>query len=138
MEQGESIRFYKNLKTKKISIVLILAKFRDKWIFCKHKTRSTYEICGGHIEINEDIYTAAKRELYEESGAKCKDLKLMGFLANYNRDPIQYSALFYADIENLDKLPNYEMKEVCLFDAMPSNTTYPEIYSKIQKLVKNL
>lgn len=115
MKKENSIKFYKNLKTKNISIVLILAKFQNKWIFCKHKNRDTYEICGGHIEKNEALESAAKRELYEESGAKCKELKLMGFLANYNLNPTQYSALFYADIQKLDKLPNFEMKEfVCL------------------------
>lgn len=137
MKKENSIKFYKNLKTKNISIVLILAKFQNKWIFCKHKNRDTYEICGGHIEKNEDLENAAKRELYEESGAICKELKLVGFLANYNLNPTQYSALFYADIQKLDKLPNFEMKEVCLFNDFPLNTTYPETYLKIQKIIKD-
>lgn len=35
------------LKTYKY--VVIIAKYRDKWILCKHKERNTWETAGGHI-----------------------------------------------------------------------------------------
>lgn len=33
---------------------------------------------GGHIERNEDVFSAAKRELFEEAGFKCDNLILCG------------------------------------------------------------
>ncbi len=130
-----NIRYYNNLKTKNISIVLVLARYKDKWVFCRHKERSTYEIVGGHIEKNETMVEAARRELFEESGAICDEFKLLGYLANYNMSPIQYSALFYANINKLESLPNYEMAEIKLFEKFPNNTTYPDVYERILKII---
>lgn len=131
----KKIRYYKELKTKNISIILVLARYKNKWIFCKHKKRDTYEIIGGHIEKGETIVEAAKRELYEESGAICDKFEILGYLANYNMSPFQYSALLYARIYKLETLPNYEMSEIKLFDNFPINTTYPETYTKILKIL---
>lgn len=44
-------------------------KKKGKWIFCKHKKRDTWENPGGHIDEGETPLEAAKRELYEETGA---------------------------------------------------------------------
>lgn len=54
---------------KELKFAVICAFFKGKWIFVKHKKRDTWEIPGGHREIGEDINDAAKRELFEESGA---------------------------------------------------------------------
>lgn len=37
-----------------------------------------YNGLGGHIEKNEDVISAAKRELFEEAGINCPDLHLAG------------------------------------------------------------
>ena len=37
-----------------------------------------YNGIGGHVEANEDIYTAARREIYEETGLEVHDLRLRG------------------------------------------------------------
>ncbi|NLN65624.1 MAG: NUDIX domain-containing protein [Clostridiaceae bacterium] len=50
--------------------VVIAAQYDGKWVFVRHKERDTYENPGGHIETGEDYLAAAKRELYEETGAK--------------------------------------------------------------------
>lgn len=47
----------------------IMALYKGKWIFCKHKKRDTWENPGGHIEAGGTPPEAAKRELYEETGA---------------------------------------------------------------------
>ena len=47
----------------------IVSIYNDIWVFCRHKERNTWETQGGHIEAGEMPLEAAKRELYEETGA---------------------------------------------------------------------
>ena len=49
--------------------VVIIAEYQGSWLLCKHKKRTTWETAGGHIEPGETPLEAAKRELYEETGA---------------------------------------------------------------------
>ena len=64
-----NVNFYKKVDDDKLKFVVIVSRYQNKWIFCKHKQRDTYEIPGGHREAGETILEAAKRELYEETGA---------------------------------------------------------------------
>ena len=45
--------------------VVCACKYKDKWVFAKHKDRDTWELPGGHIEQGEDFMTAGMRELFE-------------------------------------------------------------------------
>ncbi len=112
-------------------VVLIFAKYKGKWLFCKHKERTTYEICGGHVERGETPMQAAKRELYEESGAIAKTMCFKGYVTKTDDYSKQIMAIFSAEIKSFDSLPNYEMKEKQLFETFPQNTTYPETYEVI-------
>ena len=47
---------------------VITARFEGKWIFVRHRERTTWEIPGGHIEEGESSDVAASRELMEETG----------------------------------------------------------------------
>ena len=49
---------------------VIVGKYGGKWVLCQHKKRTTWEVPGGHIEEGETPEEAARRELYEESGAQ--------------------------------------------------------------------
>ena len=33
-----------------IEFVVILTKYKDKWVFCWHKKRESFENPGGHVE----------------------------------------------------------------------------------------
>ena len=50
--------------------VVMFAQYQGKWLFCRHKQRTTIETAGGHIEPGETPLQAAKRELWEETGAE--------------------------------------------------------------------
>ena len=49
--------------------VVVLSEYEGNILLSRHKKRTTWETQGGHIEFGEEPLEAAKRELYEESGA---------------------------------------------------------------------
>ena len=54
------IKFCSKADEAKIRVVLIMAQYKNKWIFCKNNTR--YECPGGHVEKNE--YYSYKKSTY--------------------------------------------------------------------------
>ena len=120
--------------------VVIVASWRGKWIFCKHKERDTWEIPGGHIEPGETPLEAARRELFEETGAIKAD---MVQVCLYSVEPCDgtgrtsYGALYDADVRELGPLPeNMEMEKISFFDSLPEKLTYPMIQPKLLERVK--
>lgn len=71
------VDFYEKEKVKEenIKFAVITAFYEDKIVVVRHKDRNTWEIPSGHKEENETSLDAAKRELFEETGAKVFDLK---------------------------------------------------------------
>lgn len=107
--------------------VVIVSKYENKWLLVRHKDRNTFEVPGGHIENGEDYISAAKRELYEETGAE--DFEIY-FVSPYYVEVNSYTDggyLFFADIKSLSPLPDYEIEEINLFEIFPNNLTYPHI-----------
>lgn len=54
---------------KQYKYVVILSEYKGKILLSRHRDRNTWETQGGHIEKGETPMEAAKRELFEESGA---------------------------------------------------------------------
>lgn len=111
---------------------VIVSKYKGKWVLCKHKDRDTWEVPGGHREDNESILDTAKRELYEETGAKKFDI-----LPICAYSLTRYAMLFYANITDLDDLPESEIERIDFFSELPSNLTYPLLHPKLVDKVKN-
>ena len=77
--------------------------------------------------MDETPLKAAKRELYEETGALKYDITPA---FDYSvHIPTEYSngQVFYAHIHELGDLPDYEMAEVGLFDTFPDKMRFPKI-----------
>lgn len=107
---------------------VIFAKYGDKWVFPRHRKRQTFETAGGHIEPGETPLDCAKRELWEETGAK--EFTIRPVFDYWAADEIGDSngAVFYAEISEFGQLPtDFEMREVGLFDGLPEELTYPYI-----------
>jgi len=51
-----------------LTYVVMGARYRDEWIFVRHKERVSWEMPAGHIEPGETADQAAERELLEEAG----------------------------------------------------------------------
>lgn len=139
------VKFYNHVDDSLLKFAVIAAKYKGKWVFCKHKDRDTYEIAGGHREDNESIIDTAKRELYEETGACEFDLKPVSVYSVTGRNRVNssgeetYGMLYYADIKAMEELPYSEIEKVYLFDRLPTELTYPLIQpiltSKVQKVI---
>lgn len=135
------INFYNlnEIEESKLTFVVMMARYRDKWVFVRHKQRNTWEIPGGHIEKNEKVLDAASRELKEESGAKEFKLTPLCIYGVERTDEESYGQLFYVEINEMGQLPDSEIGEVRFFDEMPDKLTYPLIqpflYNKIVEML---
>lgn len=113
--------------------VVMVSQHKGKWVYVRQRGKTTWEIPGGHIEAGEDWLTAAKREMYEETGAI--EMKIEP-ICTYSIS--KYALLCYAEITKFDKLPNSEIEEVGFFDEEPKNLTYEGTHSKMLNKVKEV
>ena len=132
------VKFYKinEIEDSLLKFAVIVSKYQDLWIFCKHKDRETFEIPGGHREKNETIHETARRELVEETGAINFELTPICIYA-VKRDTESFGLLYFAQVEELGKLPESEMERIALFKEIPENQTYPLIQPQLFKKVVN-
>lgn len=120
-----------------LSFVVIAAMHDNKWIYVQHKDRDTYEVPGGHIEPGEAPIEAAKRELYEESGAADFTLDMVcPYGVERDGALTSYGLLYFAQVARFDELPNFEIVERAFFESMPERLTYPNIQPLLMKKVQ--
>ena len=127
------VKFYDKVADELLKFAVIISKHDDKWVFCKHKERDTYEVPGGHREDGESILNTAKRELNEETGALDFSLAPVCVYSVTGKNRVNetgeetYGMLYFADIFSFDSTLNSEMESVKLFDELPTEWTYPLI-----------
>ena len=109
--------------------VVVFSRYQGKLLLSRHRARTTWETQGGHIEPGESPAGAARRELWEESGAL--DFSIEPVCCYYAWKDDESSgdagAVFFADIKELGPLPESEMAETRAFDTLPGDITYPGI-----------
>ena len=114
---------------KKYKYVVILSQYKGKILLSRHKKRLTWETQGGHIEPGETPFEAAKRELFEESGAE--DFYIAPICDYWAGSEDECDGangmVFKAVIHELGEIPDSEMAEVKQFDGVPDHLTYPAI-----------
>ena len=103
--------------------VVMLSRMGGRMLMSRHRDRATWQNQGGHIEPGETPLAAARRELYEESGALEYDIAP---LCDY-QFAHGAAAVYAVSVTRLGPLPESEMAEVRLFDALPEELTYPGI-----------
>lgn len=110
-----------------LEFAVIVAEYKGKWIYVRHRERNTWEIPGGHREKNEEINKTAERELFEETGAQKFTIESVCSYSVTKNDVRTYGSLFYAKVNRLGELPESEIEEISLFDNLPDKLTYIEI-----------
>ena len=64
---------------KKLNVILVYNKEQDKILMCKREKEpyeGKYNLVGGKVELGEDIFSCAYRELQEETGITKNNIKL--------------------------------------------------------------
>ncbi|MDE6881412.1 MAG: NUDIX domain-containing protein [Oscillospiraceae bacterium] len=127
------VRFYESAEDALLKFAVILAQADGKWVFCKHRRRTTLEIPGGHREPGESIEEAARRELWEETGAQEFSLRpvcVYSVVRDGSPDE-SFGMLYYADVRSFAPELHSEIEKIVLLDGLPENWTYPEIQPKL-------
>ena len=122
---------------KAYKFIVVFSRYQDKWLYCRAKVRDTYETAGGHVESDETPLEAAKRELYEETGATKFDMRPAFDYSAHFSNFYNTGQVYFAQISELGDLPQeFEMAEVKLFDSIPDKMRFPWIlpvlYEKMQ------
>ena len=125
-------------KLKYYRFVVIFAKYNGQWLYSCHKQRNTWETAGGHIEPEETALEAAKRELWEETGATEFDIYPLFDYSVHIPNEFSNGQVFFANIRGLGSLPESEMSEVITCETYPDQLTYPEILPVLFNEVKVL
>jgi 8-oxo-dGTP diphosphatase len=130
------VKFYKEVDDSLLKFAVILARTQEKWVFCKHRERDTFEIPGGHREVGEDILTTAKRELYEETGAVDFDIEkicVYSVVRDGKWEEESFGMLYFAEIRTFERELHSEIEKIILTDGKVDRWTYPEIQPKLME-----
>lgn len=133
----KDVRFYDEAEDALLKFAVIAARSGGKWVFCRHKERTTLEIPGGHREPGESVDQTAARELREETGAKTFTLRPVCVYSVVRDDAAEsFGGLYTAEISSFGALHS-EIEEIFLLEEPPEgNWTYPEIQPRLVEEVR--
>ncbi|TKC15899.1 RNA deprotection pyrophosphohydrolase [Robertmurraya kyonggiensis] len=100
------LAFARNQFAKEPQHVLTICRYEDAWLLTKHKLRGL-EFPGGKVEAGETLEDAARREVYEETGASLKELHFIGEYEVDNSTDSFVKVIFYGEVEGIEQNEHY-------------------------------
>lgn len=99
--------------------VWVICRYLGKWLLTNHSIRGL-EFPGGKLEKGESVLDAAKREVWEETGAEIESLFYIGQYEVLDGTSSFVKAIFFADIGSIERKSDYmETKGPILLDLLP-------------------
>jgi len=127
-----------SIEAQKLNYVVMGARYQDKWIFVRHRQRTTWEMVSGHIEAGETADDAAVRELSEEAGVVNSSLKALCDYEVEVKGKKEYGRFYGVEVSELDPRLEHEIEELVLADSLPDALTYPEVHALLfQRALKH-
>ena len=96
--------------------VLVICRYKGKWLLTRHNERGL-EFPGGKVETGESLQNAAKREVYEETGALVKELEWFAEYMVYSAKPF-CKTVFTGAVERVDNIPLLETQGIVLLKEL--------------------
>lgn len=90
----------------KVMHVLVICQLGNDWILTRHKKRGL-EFPGGKVEAGETLEAAARREVYEETGAILSELLRLGEYRVLDPKGAFVKAVFYGRVKQIKQKSDY-------------------------------
>ena len=108
-----------------LRFVVVCSFLEGRYLLSYHGGHGAWETQGGHIEPGETPEAAARRELFEESGARDAELVPVCDYFAYDSEGASNGRVWAARVRRLERLPDREMRRVEAFERLPAELTYP-------------
>jgi 8-oxo-dGTP diphosphatase len=100
------LSFSKNEFEEEARHVLVICQYGDGWLLTRHKERGL-EFPGGKMEDGETLVEAAKREVYEETGAILGDINRIAEYKVTDQWVFFLKTVFWGTITRIDETNSY-------------------------------
>ena len=126
-----------------INYVRMVTKYNGKFVLPFHNESQKWDWVGGHVEKDENPLDAAKRELFEETGAVDFDIFPVFDHEALNKDGTHFNngRTYFVVVREFSDLPDdSEMGKIGFFDKIPDGFRYSgdkeahtEFFKRIEK-----